>query len=188
VRRRNISAWNYPWFVGSNVFVPALLAGNTVLYKPSEFASLTGAEIARLLYEAGIPQDVVHPGDRRRQGGRGAARAAGGRRLLHRLGRRPASASPQAVAGRMIKLQLELGGKDPIYVCDDVEIGKAAAGSPTARSTTPARAAARSSASTSRRASSTRSSRLHGRGAQVPPRRPARRTLPTSGRSRARRS
>ena len=32
----NISAWNYPYFVGSNVFVPALVAGNAVLYKPSE--------------------------------------------------------------------------------------------------------------------------------------------------------
>jgi len=31
----NISAWNYPYFVGSNVFVPALLTGNAVLYKPS---------------------------------------------------------------------------------------------------------------------------------------------------------
>jgi acyl-CoA reductase-like NAD-dependent aldehyde dehydrogenase len=34
----NISAWNYPWFVGCNVFVPALLTGNAVLYKPSEYA------------------------------------------------------------------------------------------------------------------------------------------------------
>src|SRR4029078_10423322 len=32
----NISAWNYPWFVGANVFIPALLTGNTGLYKPSE--------------------------------------------------------------------------------------------------------------------------------------------------------
>ena len=38
----NISAWNYPYFVGSNVFVPALIAGNAVLYKPSEYATLTG--------------------------------------------------------------------------------------------------------------------------------------------------
>ena len=38
----NISAWNYPYFVGSNVFVPALVAGNAVLYKPSEYATLTG--------------------------------------------------------------------------------------------------------------------------------------------------
>ncbi|MEP7330424.1 MAG: aldehyde dehydrogenase family protein, partial [Betaproteobacteria bacterium] len=34
----NVSAWNYPYFVGGNVFVPALLAGNTVLYKPSEYS------------------------------------------------------------------------------------------------------------------------------------------------------
>src|SRR5437773_10707122 len=54
----NISAWNYPYFVGSNVFVPALVAGNVVLYKPSEFAAMTGLEIARLLHEAGIPEDA----------------------------------------------------------------------------------------------------------------------------------
>src|SRR4051812_15527602 len=37
-----ISAWNYPYFVGSNVYLPALLTGNAVLYKPSEFATLSG--------------------------------------------------------------------------------------------------------------------------------------------------
>jgi acyl-CoA reductase-like NAD-dependent aldehyde dehydrogenase len=122
----NISAWNYPWFVGSNVFVPALLAGNTVLYKPSEFASLTGAEIARLLYTAGIPQDAFIPVI-------GGAKA--GEALLEQpvdgvfftgsvaTGKRIS----ESVAGRMIKLQLELGGKDPIYVCEDVDIAKAAA-------------------------------------------------------------
>jgi acyl-CoA reductase-like NAD-dependent aldehyde dehydrogenase len=36
----NISAWNYPYLVGTNVFIPALLAGNAVFYKPSEYASL----------------------------------------------------------------------------------------------------------------------------------------------------
>jgi acyl-CoA reductase-like NAD-dependent aldehyde dehydrogenase len=123
----NISAWNYPWFVGSNVFVPALLAGNTVLYKPSELASLTGAGIARLLYAAGIPQDAFIPVI-------GAGKA--GEALLAQpvdgvfftgsvaTGKRIAA----AVAGRMIKLQLELGGKDPIYVCDDVDITAAASG------------------------------------------------------------
>ena len=53
----NISAWNYPYFVGSNVFIPALLAGNTVLYKPSEFAAQTGLSIARLLHESGVPEN-----------------------------------------------------------------------------------------------------------------------------------
>ena len=45
----NISAWNYPWYVGGNVFLPALLTGNAILYKPSEYATLTGLAIARLL-------------------------------------------------------------------------------------------------------------------------------------------
>ena len=54
----NVSAWNYPYFVGSNVFVPALLTGNAVLYKPSELCSLTGLSIGRLLAEAGVPEGV----------------------------------------------------------------------------------------------------------------------------------
>src|SRR5262252_4420320 len=57
----NVSAWNYPYFVGSNVFVPALVAGNAVLYKPSEYATLTGLHIADLLHESGVPEDVFVP-------------------------------------------------------------------------------------------------------------------------------
>src|SRR5450432_1335209 len=57
----NISAWNYPYFVGGNVFVPALMAGNAVLYKPSEFATLTGLSIAKLLHDAGVPEGVFTP-------------------------------------------------------------------------------------------------------------------------------
>ena len=53
----NISAWNYPYFVGCNVILPALLTGNAVLYKPSEHATLTGLNIARLLHAAGVPKD-----------------------------------------------------------------------------------------------------------------------------------
>jgi acyl-CoA reductase-like NAD-dependent aldehyde dehydrogenase len=123
----NISAWNYPWFVGANVFVPALLAGNAVLYKPSEFACLTGLEIARLLHAAGVPEDVFIP-----LIGAGDVGAALLRQPVegvfftgsYATGRRIA----MAARGRMIKLQLELGGKDPVYVCEDVDIAKAAAG------------------------------------------------------------
>ncbi len=122
----NVSAWNYPWFVGSNVFVPALLAGNGVLYKPSELASLTGLEIARLLHESGIPEDVFQPvvgaGD---TGEALVAQPVDGIFFTgsYATGRRIA----QAAAGRMVKLQLELGGKDPVYVCEDVDVAAAAA-------------------------------------------------------------
>ncbi len=122
----NISAWNYPYFVGANVFVPALLAGNAVLYKPSEYATLTGLEIGNLLHAAGVPQDVFQV-----IVGGGEAGAALVMQPVDGVfftgsfatGNRIA----QAVGPRMIKLQLELGGKDPTYVCEDVEVAAAAA-------------------------------------------------------------
>src|SRR5438552_7786743 len=122
----NISAWNYPWYVGANVFLPALLAGNAVVYKPSELATLTGLAIADLLHEAGVPADVFQ------------ALVGGGdvgAMLLeapidavcftgaHATGVKVAA----AVAPRLVKAQLELGGKDPVYVCDDVDAAAAAA-------------------------------------------------------------
>lgn len=122
----NISAWNYPYFVGSNVFIPALLTGNAVLYKPSEFATLTGLSISRLLHEAGVPEAVFTP----LIGG-----PAVGEALLdapisgvfftgsYATGKRIAS----RVAPRLLKLQLELGGKDPAYVTDDVDVAQVAA-------------------------------------------------------------
>ena len=122
----NISAWNYPWFVGSNVFVPALLAGNAVLYKPSEFAALTGVEIARLMYEAGVPRDAFIP----LIGGGDVGEALLAQPIdgVFFTGSVPTGRKiAQAVSGRMIKLQLELGGKDPVYVCEDAHIEKAAA-------------------------------------------------------------
>jgi acyl-CoA reductase-like NAD-dependent aldehyde dehydrogenase len=121
----NISAWNYPWFVGCNVIVPALLTGNTVLYKPSEYATLTGQEITRLLHEAGVPKDVmtclVGAGDV------GAALLAQKIDGVFFTGSYATGARiAQAVGGKLIKLQLELGGKDPTYVCDDANIQVAA--------------------------------------------------------------
>jgi acyl-CoA reductase-like NAD-dependent aldehyde dehydrogenase len=121
-----VSAWNYPWFVGSNVFVPALLTGNAVLYKPSEHATLTGLAIAALLHEAGVPEDAFVPvvGD----GTVGTAVVDQPVDAVfftgsHATGRRIAA----RVAPRLVRLQLELGGKDPVYVCDDVDVAAAAA-------------------------------------------------------------
>jgi len=122
----NISAWNYPYFVGANVFVPALLAGNAVLYKPSEYATLTGLEIGKLLHLAGIPQDVfaVVVG----AGAAGQAVLAQPVDGVFFTGSYPTGARiAQAVGPRMVKLQLELGGKDPTYVCEDVDVAAAAA-------------------------------------------------------------
>ena len=116
----NISAWNYPWFVGCNVIIPALLTGNVVLYKPSEFATLTGLTIARLLHDAGVPKNVftaVTGG-----GEVGAALQAQKIDGLFFTGSFATGAKiAQALGPRMVKLQLELGGKDPTYVCEDAD-------------------------------------------------------------------
>ncbi|PSJ72837.1 aldehyde dehydrogenase [Sphingobacteriales bacterium UPWRP_1] len=115
----NISAWNYPYLVGVNVIVPALLAGNAVLYKPSEYATLTGTAITKLLHAAGIPPEVFHMATGARQTGEllldmpfdgyfftGSYKT--GRYIWER------------VMPKMVPCQLELGGKDPLYVADDV--------------------------------------------------------------------
>ena len=116
----NISAWNYPYFVGGNVFVPALLTGNAVLYKPSEFATLSGQHIDRLLHAAGIPADVfilvLGAGDV------GAALLAQDVDGVFFTGSVATGQKIAAAMGaRFVRLQLELGGKDPTYVADDAD-------------------------------------------------------------------
>ena len=116
----NISAWNYPYLVGTNVFVPALLTGNAVMYKPSEYASLTGLHIERLLKKAGVPENVFQT----------AIGAADVGAILLNLpfdgyfftgSYKTGQSIYQKVAAKMVVCQCELGGKDPLYVADDVE-------------------------------------------------------------------
>ena len=116
----NISAWNYPYLVGVNVIIPALICGNAVMYKPSEFSSLTGLHIQNLLHESGIPKNVFQ-----------IAIGAGevGSHLLDMdfngfffTGSYPTGVKiAQKVASKLVPLGLELGGKDPMYVTDEIE-------------------------------------------------------------------
>lgn len=122
----NVSAWNYPWFVGGNVWLPALLTGNALVYKPSEYATLTGLEVARLWADAGLPPGVFEIA----VGGGAVGAALVDARVdgvfftgSYATGRRVA----ERVAARMVRVQLELGGKDPAYVCDDVDVVAVAA-------------------------------------------------------------
>jgi acyl-CoA reductase-like NAD-dependent aldehyde dehydrogenase len=121
----HVSAWNYPYFVGLNTIVPALLAGNAVLYKPSEYATLTGLRLVDVMHRSGIPVDVVQTIVGR--GATGAALVASEIDMVcftgsYDTGRRVA----RSVADRLVRLQLELGGKDGAYVCDDVDVESAA--------------------------------------------------------------
>lgn len=122
----NISAWNYPYFVGLNVIAPALLAGNVVAYKGSEWCPLTCQRIAEGLWQAGFSQDqmVLITGD----GEQGQSLLAADIDGVFFTGSvQTGKAIAQQVASKLIPMQLELGGKDPVYVTDDVDAAIAAA-------------------------------------------------------------
>jgi acyl-CoA reductase-like NAD-dependent aldehyde dehydrogenase len=101
------------------VFIHALIGGNAVFYKPSEYATLTGLAIQKLLYQSGIPQNTFQIAI-----GKGDV----GELLLqlplngyfftgsYRTGKYIA----ERVASKLVPCQLELGGKDPLYVMDDI--------------------------------------------------------------------
>ena len=116
----NISAWNYPYLVGINVFVPALLAGNAVMYKPSEHSSLTGLQIEKLLKKAGVPGNIFQV----------AIGAGSIGELVMELpfdgyfftgSYKTGKYIYEKLAPKMIPVQCEMGGKDPLYVADDIE-------------------------------------------------------------------
>lgn len=115
----NISAWNYPYLVGVNVIIPAILAGNAVLYKPSEFATLTGKAIEKCLTNAGVPAAVFQT----IIGGPDAGQALLDLPLdgyFFTGSYKTGKYIYEQVAKKMVPCQCELGGKDPLYVTDDV--------------------------------------------------------------------
>ncbi len=122
----NISAWNYPVLVGMNVFIPALIGGNAVLYKPSEFSTLTGLNMAKMLYQAGVPKDVFQVVVGAKEAGEALLNLPLNGYFFtgsYNTGKHIA----ERVASKLVPVGLELGGKDPMYVCEDVEIRSAAA-------------------------------------------------------------
>ncbi|NWG18600.1 MAG: aldehyde dehydrogenase family protein [Chloroflexi bacterium] len=121
-----ITPWNYPLLNGFQDLLPALLAGNTILLKPSEYTPFTALHAGGLMAEAGIPDDVfqIVTGD----GRTGAALvdvvdfvSFTGSTLV---GRKVAVRA----AERLIPCSLELGGKDPVIVLKDANLDLAAAG------------------------------------------------------------
>jgi acyl-CoA reductase-like NAD-dependent aldehyde dehydrogenase len=122
-----ISPWNYPFMLSAGVIIPALVTGNAVLLKPSEFTPESGELLASLFADAGLPRDVltVLQGD----GSTGAAlcdaavdkifftgSVATGRRVAVKC------------AERLLPCALELGGSDAAIVLADANIGHAASG------------------------------------------------------------
>ena len=120
-----ISPWNFPWAIPLGEVVMALMAGNAVVLKPSELTPLTGLRIKEVFARAGLPQGLLHvlTGD----GTTGAALVeARVDKIMFTgsvsTGRRVAAAA----AHHLIPVVLELGGKDPMIVLEDADLGQAA--------------------------------------------------------------
>nr|MBI1229756.1 aldehyde dehydrogenase family protein [Cytophagales bacterium] len=122
----NISAWNFPYNVGYNVFLYALVAGNAVCYKPSEFATLTGLKFEELLLEAGVPENVFSTFIGAGEVGQYLLEADLDGYFFTGSYATGVYIATQ-VAAKLVPVQLELGGKDPLYVMDDVADVKQAA-------------------------------------------------------------
>jgi acyl-CoA reductase-like NAD-dependent aldehyde dehydrogenase len=122
-----IAPWNYPFTLAMTPTVSALVAGNTVVLKPSEVTPLVGLAIGRLFAEVGTYPDIVQvvTGD----GGTGDALVRSRVQKVAFTGSvRTGKLVMKAAAESLTPVLLELGGKDPMIVCDDADLDRAADG------------------------------------------------------------
>ncbi|MCA8981952.1 MAG: aldehyde dehydrogenase, partial [Planctomycetes bacterium] len=119
-----VTPWNFPVAMPMSILVPALVAGNTVVFKPSEHVPLVGALIAELL-QAVLPDGVLELV----QGGGdvGAALVASDIDMVGFVGsRETGQAIMRSASDGLKRLVLELGGKDPLVVMPDANLDAAA--------------------------------------------------------------
>lgn len=121
----HIGVWNFPFWQTMITAMPALLTGNSVVYKPSELCTMSGLRIADLVHEAGYPKDLYVPLIGGAEVGREMVRSdcdavaftgniETGRDVARNAGIKP--------------LILELSGNDAAIVCEDADIEQAARG------------------------------------------------------------
>ena len=117
----------YPYLILVNSLIPALLAGNSVILKPSPQTPTIVEHIYAVFQEAGLPENVIqyfHCGSQVQLEGIVRSPQI---RLICFTGSLAGGLSVQrTAAGRIVPIGLELGGKDPAYVRADVDINWAA--------------------------------------------------------------
>jgi succinylglutamic semialdehyde dehydrogenase len=123
-----LGPYNFPAHLPNGHIVPALIAGNAVVFKPSEKTPAVGERLVQLLHEAGVPEDVVrclHGGP---ETGRALASSAGIDGLLFTGSARAGLALHRQFAEAPHKmLALEMGGNNPLVVWQAKDIHAAAA-------------------------------------------------------------
>ncbi|MGZ4192349.1 MAG: aldehyde dehydrogenase family protein [Solirubrobacteraceae bacterium] len=119
-----IGPWNFPIANSFGDCIPALMAGNSVILKPSEVTPLSSLLMADMMRECGLPEDVfqVATGD----GATGAALIGQVDCVMFTGSSRTGKAVMRAAADALVPCYLELGGKDPMIVCADADVERAA--------------------------------------------------------------
>ncbi len=119
-----IGPWNFPIVNAFGDCIPAMMAGNTVILKPSEVTPLSALLMAEMMRECGLPEGVfqVATGD----GSTGAALIAHVDCVMFTGSTRTGRMVMKAAADALVPCYLELGGKDPMIVCADANVERAA--------------------------------------------------------------
>ena len=118
-----IAPWNFPIAIPAWKMAPAIVSGNTVVFKPASQAPLTSLELVRILQEAGLPKGVVNLVT-------GSGKAVGTPLVAHPKVRAISFTGSDAVgreiakvgAERLARVQLEMGGKNPTIVLADADL------------------------------------------------------------------
>ena len=120
-----VAPWNYPYMTAINTVAPALIAGNSVMLKHASQTPLVGEHLAQAFHAAGIPENVFQNVflDHQTTSELIAAKSFGFVNFTGSVG--GGRAIETAAAGTFTGIGLELGGKDPGYVCDDADIDAA---------------------------------------------------------------
>ncbi len=122
-----ITPWNGPFVMGMNPTAQALVAGNAVLLKPSEVTPFAGAMAAEIFHSAGVPKDLVQVISGDGEAGRYLLEARPDK--VSFTGSTATGRKVGELCGReLIPVSLELGGKDPMIVCADADLERAAGG------------------------------------------------------------
>jgi acyl-CoA reductase-like NAD-dependent aldehyde dehydrogenase len=122
----SIVPWNFPVSLLGNKIGPALIAGNTVVVKPAGTTPLTDIQVVQIFHEAGLPPGVLNivPGP-----GRIVGESLLKDPRVRKIGFTGATSTGKHVmevaAQNVKRVTLELGGSDPMIVCDDADIDEA---------------------------------------------------------------
>ncbi len=120
-----VISWNYPLQLAARCAAPALAAGNAVILKPSELASVTPLRLAELAEAAGVPRGMVHVATGAGDVGAALVSHPGVDHVTFVGSAATGIAVAEACARRLAPLELELGGKSPNVVFADADLGAA---------------------------------------------------------------